>query len=103
MATAKELWDVLHAVAPLASGMPETYHVIQQALDSGADDSIMEECIEELESVANFLRGVCLDPSIPLHAVDALRERFQRIDEVTERLALSSAVQSSTNTEKGSE
>lgn len=91
MATAKELWDVLHAVAHLAKDKPETYYVIQQALDSGADDSIMEECIEELESVANFLRGVCLDPSVPLHAADALRERFHRIDEVTERLAMGAA------------
>jgi hypothetical protein len=97
MATAKELWDVLHKVAEKMPIFSEQYVLIQEALDSGADDSIIEECIEELESAANFMRGVQLDPRVPSHAKTALRERTERIDALTERLTMGAAATTEPN------
>lgn len=41
--------------------------------------------IEALESAANFLRGMQLDPWIPSHARDAMRQRVEAIDELTQQ------------------
>lgn len=46
-------------------------------------DSV-EYQVARLESAANFMRGMSLDPQIPLHAKQALLARVQSIDAVTE-------------------
>lgn len=57
-------------------------------------DSIVQMCniadnlLASLESVANFLRGMQLDRSIPFHALDAIRERVALIDELTESVTM---------------
>lgn len=45
-----------------------------------------EELIEMLESTANLMRGMQFDPSIPSHAKDALRNRYEKIEELLERI-----------------
>lgn len=47
-------------------------------------DSTMEE---ELESAANMLRGMTLDPAIPEHAKEAMRHRYERIEAFLEGFA----------------
>lgn len=47
-------------------------------------DSTMEE---ELESVANMLRGMTLDPAILEHAKEAMRHRYERIEAFLEGFA----------------
>ena len=44
-----------------------------------------EELLEQLESVANFMRGMQFDPRIPADAKEALLERAQEIDELVEQ------------------
>ena len=44
-----------------------------------------EELLEQLESVANFMRGMQFDLRIPSDARQALIERAQEIDEVVEK------------------
>ncbi|MFW1826674.1 hypothetical protein [Acinetobacter sp. ULE_I092] len=41
-----------------------------------------EELLEALESVANFMRGMGLDPRIPYDTKEALKERASDIDEL---------------------
>lgn len=43
-----------------------------------------ETLIEQLKSVANFMRGMRFDPRLPLDIKQALTERVQSIDEVVE-------------------
>ena len=44
-----------------------------------------EELLEQLESVANFMRGMQFDPRIPFDTKEALLERAQEIDELVEQ------------------
>ena len=44
-----------------------------------------EELLEQLESVANFMRGMQFDPRIPADTKEALLERAQEIDELVEQ------------------
>ena len=44
-----------------------------------------EELLEQLESVANFMRGMQFDPRIPADTKGALLERAQEIDELVEQ------------------
>ncbi|MDC5216848.1 hypothetical protein [Acinetobacter baumannii] len=44
-----------------------------------------EELLEQLESVANFMRGMQFDPLIPQEAKEALSYRAQKIDELVEK------------------
>lgn len=44
-----------------------------------------DELLEQLESVANFMRGMCFDPRIPHDTKEALRGRAQEIDELVQR------------------
>ncbi|EPL1646774.1 hypothetical protein KQR86_001324 [Acinetobacter baumannii] len=44
-----------------------------------------EELLEQLESVANFMRGMQFDPRIPQEAKEALIYRAQKIDELVEK------------------
>ncbi|EEY94047.1 hypothetical protein ACTWX4_003324 [Acinetobacter baumannii] len=44
-----------------------------------------EELLEQLESVANFMRGMQFDPRIPQEAKEALSYRAQKIDELVEK------------------
>ncbi|KQG36980.1 hypothetical protein APC39_15450 [Acinetobacter pittii] len=44
-----------------------------------------EELLEQLESVANFMRGMQFDPRIPADTKEALNNRVQRIDEIVEK------------------
>ncbi|MEI1732880.1 hypothetical protein V8P92_02045 [Acinetobacter baumannii] len=44
-----------------------------------------EELLEQLESVANFMRGMQFDPRIPVDTKEALNNRVQRIDEIVEK------------------
>ncbi|WP_191965708.1 hypothetical protein [Oryzomonas sagensis] len=50
----------------------------------------MEELQEEiallLESTANMLRGMTLDPAIPQHAKSAMSEKIRLLEEMVERL-----------------
>lgn len=41
-----------------------------------------EELLEALESVANFMRGMGLDPRIPYDTKEALKERASNIDDL---------------------
>ncbi|MDM1324878.1 hypothetical protein [Acinetobacter pseudolwoffii] len=43
-----------------------------------------EELLEQLESVANFMRGMQFDIRIPSDAREALRERAMEIDDIVE-------------------
>ena len=44
-----------------------------------------QELLEALESVANFMRGMQLDPRIPSDAREALRERAMDLDDLVEK------------------
>ena len=44
-----------------------------------------DELLEQLESVANFMRGMQFDPRIPADTKEALLERAQEIDELVEQ------------------
>lgn len=44
-----------------------------------------EELLEALESVANFMRGMQFDPRIPSDTKQALAERTNEIDTLTEK------------------
>ena len=44
-----------------------------------------EKLLEQLESTANFMRGMCFDPRIPNDTKEALQERAQAIDEVVQK------------------
>lgn len=44
-----------------------------------------EKLLEQLESVANFMRGMQFDPRIPADTKEALLERAQEIDELVEQ------------------
>jgi len=44
-----------------------------------------EELLEQLESVANFMRGMQFDPRIPADTREALLERAQEVDELVEQ------------------
>lgn len=44
-----------------------------------------EELLEQLESAANFMRGMSLDPRIPSDTKQALIERAQEIDCLVEK------------------
>ena len=41
-----------------------------------------EELLEALESVANFMRGMGMDPRIPYDTKEALKERASDIDDL---------------------
>jgi hypothetical protein len=41
---------------------------------------VTEEIALLLESTANMLRGMTLDPSIPEHAKEAMRERIDELE-----------------------
>ena len=51
-----------------------------------------EELLEQLESIANFMRGMQFDLRIPSDARHALIERAQEIDEVVEKYLKESRV-----------
>jgi len=44
-----------------------------------------EELLEQLESVANFMRGMQFDPRIPQDVKEALSYRAQEIDELVDQ------------------
>ena len=44
-----------------------------------------EELLEQLESVANFMRGMQFDKRIPSDAREALRERAMDLDDLVEK------------------
>ncbi|MDH1005698.1 hypothetical protein [Acinetobacter junii] len=44
-----------------------------------------EELLEQLESVANFMRGMQFDPRIPQDVKEALSYRVQEIDELIDQ------------------
>ena len=44
-----------------------------------------DELLEQLESVANFMRGMCFDQRIPADAKEALQGRAQEIDDVVQK------------------
>jgi hypothetical protein len=48
--------------------------------------SLNEDDVMALETVANGLRGVCLDPSVPQHAKDALSQWIADLDAITDKL-----------------
>lgn len=44
-----------------------------------------EELLEQLESVANFMRGMQFDTRLPSDAREALRERAMDLDDLVEK------------------
>ena len=44
-----------------------------------------EELLEQLESSANFMRGMRFDPRIPNDTKEALQERAQAIDDIVQK------------------
>ncbi|WP_171494610.1 hypothetical protein [Acinetobacter junii] len=44
-----------------------------------------QELLEQLESVANFMRGMQFDPRIPQDVKEALNYRVQEIDELIDQ------------------
>ena len=44
-----------------------------------------QELLEQLESVANFMRGMQFDPRIPQDVKEALSYRVQEIDELVDQ------------------
>ncbi|CEI54493.1 hypothetical protein [Acinetobacter bereziniae] len=44
-----------------------------------------EELLEALESVANFMRGMGLDPRIPYDTKEALKLRASNIDDLVQK------------------
>ena len=49
------------------------------------EDNTREELLEMLESAANFLRGMTIDPSIPAYAKSAIEERIKEIDATVDK------------------
>jgi len=49
------------------------------------DDKDTEEALQLLESTANMLRGMTLDPAIPKHAKDAMHQRIKELEGFVER------------------
>ena len=43
-----------------------------------------EEALELMEATANMLRGMTMDPAIPAHAKDAMRERIAALEAAVE-------------------
>jgi len=41
-----------------------------------------DELVDEIESVANFMRGMSMDVTIAPHVKEALAERIKRLDDV---------------------
>lgn len=48
-------------------------------------EELKEELLGQLESVANFMRGIGLDPRIPNDTKQALSKRARDIDELVEK------------------
>ncbi|WP_171195248.1 MULTISPECIES: hypothetical protein [Acinetobacter calcoaceticus/baumannii complex] len=48
-------------------------------------EELKEELLGQLESVANFMRGMGLDPRIPNDTKQALSNRARDIDELVEK------------------
>ncbi|WP_171494428.1 hypothetical protein [Acinetobacter brisouii] len=46
-----------------------------------------EELLEQLESVANFMRGMQFDTRLPIDAREALRERAIELDDFLENFS----------------
>jgi len=46
---------------------------------------IIENLLQNLESAANFMRGMTFDPALPPHAKQALGSRIENIDGLVER------------------
>lgn len=47
----------------------------------------MDEIIEKLEEIANYLRGMCFDPRLPAEFKGYITEKVAELDEITERLS----------------
>ena len=45
----------------------------------------MEELLQLLESTANMLRGMTMDPAIPEHAKEAMRAQIATLEATVER------------------
>lgn len=45
---------------------------------------IDEEVLQLMERTANMLRGMTMDPAIPEHTKDAMRERIKMLDAAIE-------------------
>lgn len=86
--TISSLWHLLHEAARHIDPNTDVYAQITKALDAGMDGDDIETLIEELESAANFMRGLQLDTAVPKHAKGALADRIKSIDELTERLTM---------------
>lgn len=50
------------------------------SLEVRAINERLDNAREELESVANMLRGMTLDPAIPAHAKEAMHHRIAHIE-----------------------
>jgi hypothetical protein len=47
----------------------------------------MEDLFQLIESTANMLRGMTMDPAIPQHAKECLKERIAKLDKAVEDYA----------------
>jgi hypothetical protein len=52
-----------------------------------SQDTIIEQLLEAVESTANFMRGMTLDPSIPGHVKEALSDRIKELDDLVDKYA----------------
>jgi uncharacterized protein (UPF0147 family) len=43
-------------------------------------ESMLQAAIELMESTANMLRGMTMDPAIPAHAKEAMRSRIANLE-----------------------
>ena len=52
------------------------------------DTEELEEVASILESIANMLRGMTLDPAIPYHAKNVMQAQIQVLEELVERMLI---------------
>ncbi len=48
---------------------------------------LKEELLLAIESAANMLRGMTMDPAIPAHAKEAMRSKYAELEAIVERNA----------------
>lgn len=51
-----------------------------------ASDKLISTLVDELQSAMYFCAGAALDPAVPAHTREALRDRESRISDLLERI-----------------
>lgn len=50
-----------------------------------SEENMVDELAQELEGAASFMRGMQLDPSLPPYIKEALGQKVEDIDKITEQ------------------